>query len=97
MTLTKDGNPLYGESNTESKEKTIPRRSLTPKEKEFNTENEWLRKLEGRGDRGQKAINTQRIPTRYVSRGQRGAIVGETDGPESKVRSKAQRKVVKSG
>ena len=97
MTLIKDGSPLYGESNTESNEKIIPRRNLTKSQKELNGENDWLRKLEGRGDRGQKAIRTKRIPTRYVSRSQRGAVVGESDGPHGNRTAGAQRKVVKSG
>ena len=98
MTLQKDGNPLYGESNIESKEKITPPQSLSPDEEVYNKGNEWLEFLKDNDkSRGQKAVRSRRLNTRYVSRGQRGAVHGETDGPAGNVKSKAQRKVVKGG
>lgn len=93
---TKDGNRSYGDFATDWNEKTTHPPSKEEIDK-LNAENEWLKHLEGRGNRGQKAVRSSRLPSRIVSRSQRGAVVGETDGPSGREKSRAQRKVVKSG
>ena len=85
MTLTKDGNPLSGDSSTELKERITLPPKLSAKEKELNEENEWLSFLRGERGPGRPAVTRKdRIASRYVSRGQRTAIAGEKDGPEGK-------------
>jgi hypothetical protein len=95
MTLTKDGSPLSGEFNTELKEKIIPQRKLSHKEKELNNDNEWLAFLKGeRGPSRPAVTRKDRVASRYVSRGQRGAVMGEKDGPSGRDKNNAQRKAV---
>ena len=92
---TKDGNLSFGESNIELKEKITPPLKLSPDEEKYNRENEWLKAIE-EGDlfRGARAINTKRIPTRYVSRSQRISVRGEKHGPAQGPRNKKQRKAI---
>lgn len=97
MTLAKDGSPLSGVSNIESKEKITPPQSLNPDEEKLNVDNEWLDHLRGDRSAGHKAVRTVRLNSRSVSRSQRKAVVGEGDGPTGHLTSRGQRKVVKGG
>lgn len=88
---------MFGEYNIESKEKITPPRTLTKEQKKANVGNEWLEFLKGDKSVGHKAVRTKRLNTRYVSRGQRGAVITEKDGETGVERSRKQRKVVISG
>lgn len=93
MTLTKDGNPLYGDYNIESKEKITPPQSLTAKEEEINKGNEWLDSLRGKRV-GTPAIKVKRLSNTIVSRGQRHSVVGERHGAQGNILNSGQRKAI---
>lgn len=70
---------------------------MTKDQEVYNKGNEWLEYLRGNSKVRPKAVRTQRLNTRYVSRAQRGAVVGEKDGQPGTQVSNAQREVVKGG
>jgi hypothetical protein len=60
----------------------------------MNTENEWLKYLEGERDPLKPVIRNARPAHREISRGQRRAILDEKDQPTSSHKNKKQRKAI---
>lgn len=63
----------------------------------MNSGNEWLKALEGQKSVGRKAIQTARLPSQYVSRGQRSCVAGERSGPGGIEKNTTQKKATGNG